>query len=273
MNVKGLNPATVMAPLLALTSKGRFQLRHLRPTTRHSSAVQFLCVLGIMGFAATLIAQDSARNREFSANVLMRMGNKQPGIGARIHVRNDNLYLDYPDLDNHRRVPFWFLGNGLVATVKEASDEEFNPGPANPFFVGFLLRFHPANPDRFCEEFGRHYLEMVRASDEEQSDEVRKELEKPGNFVCEPTGHEIVAQRDCRTFRFVGVGVLSESWTTISFDPKLAAILQIQVNPPNGLSVRLDDIQEAPQLDSLFVPTPGYVVVVDLQKPAASPRK
>lgn len=273
MNVKSLKPPTVMASLLSLISKGLFQLRHLRPTTRHFSSVRFLRALSMMGFAATLIAQNAARHREFSANLLMRMGTKQPGIGARMHVKEDNLYLEYPNLDNHRRIPFWFLGNGLVATVKEGVDEEFNPGPANPFVVGFLLRFRPTSPDRFCEEFSRHYIEMVKASDDQPSDEVRKEVENPGNVACEPTGQETVAQRACRSFRFAGVGVLSESWTTISFDPKLAAILQIRVNPPNGLSVRLDDIQEAPQLDSLFVPSPGYVVVVDLKKPAASPRK
>ena len=99
--------------------------------TRNCMICLSLFLLSVVLFSSSA-AQEMAPHREFSANVLMRMGTEKSGIGARIKVKQDNLYLDYPDLVHHRHIPFWFLSNGLVASVKEATDEDFNPGPGGP---------------------------------------------------------------------------------------------------------------------------------------------
>src|SRR5215469_12040302 len=109
-------------------------------------------------------AQDIAPSREFSAHLLMRMSKEKSGVGAQLHVKQDDLYIDYPDLVNKRRIPFWFLSNGQVATVKAAQDESFNPGPANPMVAGMLLRFHPTDADHFCEEFRSYSIKIMNAS-------------------------------------------------------------------------------------------------------------
>lgn len=210
-------------------------------------------------------APENAWRREFSADVLIRMGAGpagNEGIGARVYVREGDLYLDFPDMAHHGHIPFWFLSNGVVASVKAATDENFDPGPGGPLFVGTLLRFRPVNPDHFCEEFRSYYVEALEAGARESGDEeelkILERLRKPENFPCEETGREMVAQRECRIYR---VGVVSESWTFISFDPKLATILQVRVNPPQGLILRLETIQEKPQPISLFTPPPDCVVL------------
>lgn len=137
-----------------------------------------LFLLSVVLFSSSA-AQEMAPHREFSANVLMRMGTEKSGIGARIQLKQDNLYLDYPDLVHHRHIPFWFLSNGLVASVKEATDEDFNPGPGGPLFLGIFLRFRPANPDRFCEEFRPYFIEFMKASAGELSDEDLTRLQNP----------------------------------------------------------------------------------------------
>ena len=217
------------------------------------------------GLIPTIAREDDSR-REFSADVLIRMGAGpagNEGIGARVHVREGDLYLDFPDLAHHGHIPFWFLSNGVVASVKAATDENFDPGPGGPLFVGTLLRFRPVNRDHFCEEFRSYYVEALEAGARESGDEeelkVLDGLRKPENFPCEETGRELVAQRQCRVYR---VGAISESWTFISFDPKLAAITQVRVNPPQGLILRLETIQEKPQSISLFTPPPDRIVLV-----------
>ncbi len=231
---------------------------------RISLAFLLLAEAGLIGIS---VGQE-VPHREFSANVLLRMGTEKSGVGARIYVKEGDLYLDYPDLVHRRPIPFWFLSNGLVASVKAARDEEFNPGPADPLLIGFLLRFRPANPDHFCEEFRIHYIERMKAEADELGGgklsrldlQELKNLEK--NFTCEQTDHEIVANRDCRTYRFAGI---EEYWTTIAFDPKLGAILQVEMNPPQGLVVRLDAVQEKPQPAALFVPPPDHIVLAKLR--------
>lgn len=102
----------------------------------------------------------------------------------------------------------------------------FSPGAANPLLVGTLLRFRSTNPDRFCEEFRPYYIEVLKATASELDDKdlkILESLQNPENFPCEQTRHEIVAQRDCRIYRFAA---LSEYWTFVSFDPTLATILQ-----------------------------------------------
>jgi hypothetical protein len=223
-----------------------------------------LFLLSVVLFSSSA-AQEGVPHREFSANVLMRMRTEQSGIGARIQVKQDNLHLDYPDLVHHRQIPFWFLSNGLVASVKEATDEDFNPGPGGPLFLGVFLRFRPANPDRFCEEFRPYFIEFMKASAGELSDEDLARLQNPENFACEQTGREIVALRDCRTYRFAGFG-MEEYWTSVAFDPKLTTILQIELNPPQGLILKLDAIKEGPQPSSLFIPPRDHIVVINLKK-------
>ncbi len=241
------------------------------PQRKHSWRRLYLISLAFFlagaGLIATLVGQEVS-HREFSANVLLRMGTEKSGIGARIYVKEGDLYLDYPDLVHRRRVPFWFLSNGLVVSVKAARDEEFNPGPADPLLIGFLLQFHPANPDHFCEEFRVHYIERVKVEAAELSGGKLSDLDLQGlknlekNFACEQTHHEIVANRDCRSYRFAAI---EEYWTKVAFDPKLGAILQVEMNPPRGLVVHLDAVKEEPQPAALFVPPPDDIVLAKLR--------
>jgi hypothetical protein len=231
-------------------------------STRYCVVCLGLFLLSVVLFSSSA-AQEAVPHREFSANVLMRMGAEKSGIGARLYVKQDDLRLDFPDLAHRGQIPFWFLSDGVVASVKAASDEDFNPG-GGPLFVGIFLRFRPMNPDRFCEEFRPYFIEFMRASAGELSDEDLEKLQNPQNFACEQTGQEIVALRDCRTYRFAGVG-MEEYWTSVSFDPKLATILQIKLNPPRGMMLQLDAIKEEPQPSSLFIPPPDHVVVIDLK--------
>lgn len=234
-------------------------------------------VLGFFLGTASLLAmwagQDAAPQREFSAHLLMRMGTEKSGVGAQLHVKQDNLYLDFPDLARKSRIPFWFLSNGVVASVKAAIDEDFNPGPTNPLTAGLLLRFHGTSPDHFCEEFRSYSIQTLKASDEGLTVDAVQRLQKPENFPCEQTGRETVAGRDCVTYRVAAYILGLEDWMTISFDPKLGTIVDVQVNPPQGLILRLDSIREEPQSPSLFVLPPEHVVLIDLSKPAGAAPK
>jgi hypothetical protein len=251
----------------------------LGPRRKHSWRRCLLISLALPSVLVALIRPSVGQetpHREFSANVLMRMGTEKSGSGARVYVKEDNVYLDFPDLAHGRHIPVWFLSDGVVVSVKEAwsdedsNDEAFNPGPSDPFSsgdpfsVGFFLRFRPTNPNRLCEELRSYYIEFMQGGGRLRNEDL-KNLQKPDNFRCEQTGHEMVTVRDCRTYRLASG--LSEYWITISFDPKLTAILQVQWNPPQGLILRLDAIKEGPQPSSLFVPPPDHIVVVDPKKP------
>ena len=237
-------------------------------------AQRFRRTRGCIGCLAILLSlsssQDAAPQREFSAHLLMRMGTEKSGVGVQVHVKQDSVYLDYPDLVHHGRIPFWFLSNGVVASVKAATDKDFNPGPADPLLAGELLRFRPRNPDHFCEEFRAYSIGMMKVIGEGVDDETRKNLQNPDNYPCEQTGQETVAQRECRTYRAVG---FPQYWMTISFDPKLATIVRAQINPPQGLILLLDGIKEEPQPASLFVPAADHVVLIDPNKPDPVPSK
>ena len=234
-------------------------------------------ILGFFMGTASLVAvsagQDAIPQREFSAHLLMRMGTEKSGVGAQIHVKQDNLYLDFPDLARHGRIPFWFLSNGVVASVKAATDEDFNPGPTNPLAAGLLLRFHATSPDHFCEEFRAYSIQTLRASEEGLTVDAVQRLQKSENFPCEQTGRKTVAGRDCVTYRAAAFILGLEDWMTMSFDPKLGTITEVQVNPPQGLILRLDSIKEEPQPSSLFVLPPEHVVMIELSKPAAAAPK
>jgi len=229
----------------------------------------YLCLL-VLGtvLLGSSAAQVSQPDREFSAKVLMRMAKEKSGVGARVYVKQGDVYLDFPDLVNKRHIPFWFLSNGVVASVKAATDENFNPGPTNPLVAGIFLRFHPTNADRFCQEFRSYSLAIMKAQPDGLSDEALRNLQKPESFPCEQTGHESVAGRDCATFRVAGFILGQEEWMTISLDPKLATILQVRVSPPQGLIVLLDAIEEGPQSADLFVLPPDHVTLLDPNKPA-----
>ena len=230
-------------------------------------------LLGTASLLAVSTGQDAALQREFSARLLMRMGTGKSGVGAQLHVKQDNLYLDFPDLVRKSHIPFWFLSNGVVASVKAATDEDFNPGPTNPLTAGLLLRFHATSSDHFCEEFRSYSIQTLKASDEGLTVDAFQRLQKPENFPCELTGRETVAGRDCVTYRAAAFILGLEDWMTISFDPKLGTILGVQVNPPQGLILRLDSIKEESQPSSLFVLPPEHVVLIDLSKPAAAAPK
>lgn len=238
-----------------------------RPSSPRSGQhwVAVLLFFGLITVLPGLSAEeDVVPRREFSAHLLMRMSKEKSGVGAQLYVKQDNLYIDYPDLVNKRRIPFWFLSNGQVATVKAAQDESFNPGPANPMVAGMLLRFHSTDADHFCEEFRSYSIKIMKAGGELGEEDLRN-LQNPKNFPCEQTGHETVAGRDCFTYRAAAFIVGAEGWMTLSFDPKLAAILHIEINPPQGLILLLDTIKEGPQPASLFVPAPDHVVLMDLK--------
>lgn len=233
-------------------------------------------ILGFLGSTALLAlsaGQDAVPQREFSAHLLMRMGTEKSGVGAQIHVKQDNLYLNFPDLARHGRIPFWFLSSGVVASVKAATDEDFNPGPTNPLAAGHLLRFHATSPDHFCEEFRTYSIQTLRASEEGLTVDAVQRLQKSENFPCELTGRETVAGRDCVTYRAAAFIMGLEDWMTMSFDPKLGTMIKVQVNPPQGLIVLLDSIKEEPQSSSLFVLPPEHVVLIDLSKPAVAAPK
>lgn len=245
-------------------SPARARKSSFPPSTplRVAVVLLFVFIAVPLGLSA---GQDAAPPREFSAHLLMRMSKEKSGVGAQLYVKQDNLYIDYPDLVNKRRIPFWFLSSGVVAAGKAASDESFNPGPANPLAAGVLLRFRPTDAGHFCEEFRSCSIKILEQGGD-LSDTALQNVQKPENFPCEQTGHETVAGRDCLTYRVAAFILGLEGWMTIAFDPKLAAILHVEINPPQGLILLLDTIQEGPQPDSLFVPAPDHVVLVDLKK-------
>ena len=207
-------------------------------------------------------ATEPVHSREFSAHLTMGMAVEKERLDVPIYIKQDQLYMDFPGPENKPRIPFWFLSNGTVDSVKAVKDPDFDPGPANPILAGFLLLFRPTNAENFCQEFRPYYLAMMNATGARLSDARMKSLEDAQNFPCEQTGHEVFAQRDCTTYRF---SAMAEYWTLIDFDPKLGAILQVQYNPSQGLILRLDNIKEGPQPGSLFVPSPAYVVFVTMK--------
>jgi hypothetical protein len=206
----------------------------------------------------------AAHGREFSAHLIMGMGVEKERLDVPVYIKQDQLYMNFPGPENKPRVPFWFLSNGTVDSVKAVNGPDFNPGPLNPILAGFLLLFRPTSAENFCKEFRSYYLAMMNATGARLSDATMKSLEDSRHFPCERTGHEFFAQRDCVIYRF---SAMTEYWTLIDFDPKLEVILQVQYNPPQGLILRLANIKEGPQRDSLFVPPPGRLVFVTLTKP------
>ena len=143
----------------------------------------------------------------------------------------------------------------------------FSPGAANPLLVGTLLRFRSTNPDRFCEEFRPYYIEVLKASAGELDDKdlkILESLQNPENFPCEQTGHEIVAQRDCRILPICCTfGILDVSYLSILRWPRS---YKVRINPPQGLVLRLDAIKVEPQPSSLFIPLPDHIVLARLKK-------
>jgi hypothetical protein len=111
-----------------------------------------------------------APHREFSAIVLVRETGTTAGYGARVYVKQDALYLDLPDLAQGRRIPFWFLSDGTLATVKEALVHE----PSLEMPLVFMLHFRPTHPDRFCEEFRAYYVAFEKLRDDLSGEELQK---------------------------------------------------------------------------------------------------
>ena len=239
-----------------------------RSCTQSSHRFYFAFIVLIAVLPGSLAGQDAPRHREFSAVVLMREATQNSGFGVRVNVKDANVYVDLVD-GKGRHVPFWFLTDGLTASAKEypvlAQEwEDAGSGPSmDPFTVGLMLRFHPAHADRFCEELRSYTIEVVKAFSEGS-------LENPWSsqeFPCEYTGRETVAGRNCPTYRvpadFMRIG---ENWTTVSFDPQLATILQVHISPPKGWILRLEAIKEGPQPASLFVLPPDHVVITGPKK-------
>jgi hypothetical protein len=206
----------------------------------------------------------AAHGREFSGHLIMGLAVEKERLDVPVYIKHDQLYMDFPGPKNKPRIPFWFLSNGAVDSVKAVKDPDFNPGPANPILAGFLLLFRPTSDDHFCQEFRPYYLAMMNATGAGLSDAQMKALEDAQHFPCEQTGRETFSERECVTYRF---SAMTEYWTLIDYDPKLAEILRVQYNPPQGLILQLDDIKESPQSNRLFVPSTGHIVFVSLKKP------
>jgi hypothetical protein len=227
----------------------------LRPRCGHAVGRCLLISLAFPLVWVSLITPSvgqEAPHREFSANVLVRERGATSGYGARVYVKQDDLYLDLPDLGGGRHIPFWFLSDGTLDTVKEASIHE----PSLEMPLVFVLHFRSTHADRFCEEFRAYYTEFEKFRDDLGEEDVKK-LQHPQSFSCEPKGYEVVAERRCRTYRFVGI---EEDVTNICFDPTLATI--IEANSLSDLWIRLDRIEEKPQPQSLFIPPPDHIVMV-----------
>lgn len=234
------------------------------PSTHHFHLALIVLIAVLPGSSA---GQDAPRHREFSAYVLQREATQNSGFGVRVNVKDANAYVNLVD-GKGRHVPFWFRSNGVIASAKEypalAQEwEDAGSGPSvNWFAVGLMLPFHPAHPDRFCEELRSYTIEVLKAFDEGSHEAWSLE-----EFPCEYTGRETVAGRNCPTYRVPGDFVtMGENRATVSFDPQLATILQVHISPPAGVILRLDAIKEGPQPDSLFVLPPDHVVIAGPKK-------